>query len=497
MTEKIYKYTSLKSGFAILKNRSLILNNPANFNDPFDCILIQEKNDDDKCLKLMKDFSLMKILFKYSEDKTKKGLFKCDYKEFTNCLRKEIQAYKLLLENHQYYEGTPLFSDIYDYISENNFELKKRQNILISKWKDLLKKSYDDIKSYARISCFSKRNNSILMWSHYADSHRGVCFEYDRPNLEEFRDVNYQNKLPEFKIYKILTHLMALDLLEKKDNKQYNKDDCIDILNSFFIKSIEWSYEEEVRCLFSTKEIKDPIEYDSKGNLVIKMELPTAIYIGSRALGNDLDRLLILAENLHIPVYFMKQAEDRFEIVIDEGKKPPENLKIEKNNITLLRLIDEINICINNGAYLSAFFVSLVIPVICSKVESINGTDKDKYIYWCNTFCDCCQKDPNGMSYLSGEVCWNLKNKIYTECNTNVYGQYDDFILNNLILVFQERKKLDLYNDICSKDCIKQNILRFCTSIIEQAKRCYKKHKIKIERLEQIKIEDLEDYFRC
>jgi len=29
-----------------------------------------------------------------------------------------------------------------------------------------------------RISCFSEINNNVLMWSHYADSHRGLVLEY-------------------------------------------------------------------------------------------------------------------------------------------------------------------------------------------------------------------------------------------------------------------------------------------------------------------------------
>jgi Protein of unknown function (DUF2971) len=30
-----------------------------------------------------------------------------------------------------------------------------------------------------RVGCFSERRDSILMWSHYADHHRGICIEYE------------------------------------------------------------------------------------------------------------------------------------------------------------------------------------------------------------------------------------------------------------------------------------------------------------------------------
>ena len=54
-------------------------------------------------------------------------------------------------------------------------------------------------KKDALATCFSKRNDSILMWSHYADSHKGVCFEFDYES-PYFYDVLYENKIPEFDV---------------------------------------------------------------------------------------------------------------------------------------------------------------------------------------------------------------------------------------------------------------------------------------------------------
>jgi len=31
----------------------------------------------------------------------------------------------------------------------------------------------------AGITCFSKVRDDILMWAHYADKHKGLCFEFD------------------------------------------------------------------------------------------------------------------------------------------------------------------------------------------------------------------------------------------------------------------------------------------------------------------------------
>jgi len=67
---------------------------------------------------------------------------------------------------------------------------------------DLLKKSTDMI--FNRFSYFSmaEEPDNILMWSHYADSHKGVCFRFDL--LQDFDTflitvpVDYNSEYPEF-----------------------------------------------------------------------------------------------------------------------------------------------------------------------------------------------------------------------------------------------------------------------------------------------------------
>ena len=42
-----------------------------------------------------------------------------------------------------------------------------------------------------------------------------------------------------------------------------------DLIKPFFVKSTDWSYEEEIRCLFSTKDYeKDKISYDGENYFV-------------------------------------------------------------------------------------------------------------------------------------------------------------------------------------------------------------------------------------
>lgn len=44
--------------------------------------------------------------------------------------------------------------------------------------KDIRQTLQDDVDR-AGIVCFSRVRDDILMWAHYADKHRGICFEFD------------------------------------------------------------------------------------------------------------------------------------------------------------------------------------------------------------------------------------------------------------------------------------------------------------------------------
>jgi hypothetical protein len=81
-----------------------------------------------------------------------------------------------------------------------------------------------------RILCLSSKPDSVLMWSHYADKHRGLCLEFGTDN-EEFSGaykIEYCDKYP------------ALNLTD--DSLEHN-------LLALVTKSAIWSYEDEYRVI--------------------------------------------------------------------------------------------------------------------------------------------------------------------------------------------------------------------------------------------------------
>lgn len=94
--------------------------------------------------------------------------------------------------------------------------------------------------------CFCQRNDSLLLWSHYAEQHRGVClqFEFQRFNNGVF-DIE---RLPDGQ------HLLSGEvnyskhrpvLLVNTDEASVVPYEMID--RSLFTKSLDWAYEEEWR----------------------------------------------------------------------------------------------------------------------------------------------------------------------------------------------------------------------------------------------------------
>lgn len=99
--------------------------------------------------------------------------------------------------------------------------------------------TYKDLISILSVCCFSKNMDNILMWSHYADSHRGVCLEWE---------VNEKSS----QLKGALNAVMYEDELVTLNEVKRSKDGYLDLnvsSNGKFIlqKLKDWAYEEELR----------------------------------------------------------------------------------------------------------------------------------------------------------------------------------------------------------------------------------------------------------
>lgn len=111
------------------------------------------------------------------------------------------------------------------------------------------------------ICCLSELNDSILMWSHYADKHSGFCIEFNFRELEKaILRYNGQNKVIIYGQKVIYTNNYPHVSAYKKQ-----------IVESVFTKASIWQYEKEWRFFYS----------DGAGEKIpLPEEVITAIYMG-------------------------------------------------------------------------------------------------------------------------------------------------------------------------------------------------------------------------
>lgn len=182
-----YKYCKIDKYFKKnIKKGQLWFNSPANFNDPFDCkAYIDFGNSEKQC---RENFERFNDAFKVKLPKK--------HKEIWDELLKNPDDFNLLNS----------------YGAINNF------------------------KEWLGVTCFSEDHDNTIMWSHYADSHKGLVLEFKK-DLSGFITQNllpviYYKKYPEINV------------------SDYEKDQMISVAYQIICaKGINWEYENEWRAI--------------------------------------------------------------------------------------------------------------------------------------------------------------------------------------------------------------------------------------------------------
>ncbi len=166
------------------------------------------------------------------------------------------------------------FNDPYEFklkrIDKNNLHLVKG----LQKIKDDNPKIQDDeklidivISHYQKeienfgVACFSESNNDMLMWSHYADNHFGLCLGFDvgeNPGEKGFYKINYSTDYPEIDLENI-----------------WHKDGLMKIL---YTKGKAWEYEKEWRLITTDGDVLLPYTADL-----------VEVVFGNRTTPNDIE----------------------------------------------------------------------------------------------------------------------------------------------------------------------------------------------------------------
>jgi hypothetical protein len=248
----IYKYIDAESAIKIMDNCSLAFRNPLFFNDPY-------------------DFSL-KLL------------------DFSNI--PEIEIKKAMF-------------DTYGFLSRSDKRKLWRagkETLKANLSTDLERLMREDI-AHQGVSCFSAEYDHILMWSHYAKSHSGVCIGF---NLVELFHYIAQHSHPERMVRKVIYQ----DELKPVRYMEQRQEATIRWMTT---KSKVWQYEKEIRITLSFLDLNaDHLHFQK-----INSDSFSSIYLGSQidTLHEDKIREICKARYPHVTIFKMKLADDKFEMI--------------------------------------------------------------------------------------------------------------------------------------------------------------------------------------
>lgn len=168
----------------------------------------------------------------------------------------------------------------------------------------------DDFSYFTKVSSFTSNDvNSMPMWAHYANNHKGFCVSYDMKNNFDLYSYTFPVQYTDQRID--ITSLMdkqvqkiiqEIHIQAAQGKKQILINDLSLIyLVSYFcnIKHISWSYEKEFRCTAAA---------NAKG-MPYMPATPKEIYIGMKCPPTYVDKLVKIANTLQIPIYKMKFNE--------------------------------------------------------------------------------------------------------------------------------------------------------------------------------------------
>lgn len=154
--------------------------------------------------------------------------------------------------------------------------------------------------------CFSKNWTDPMLWSHYADKHKGICLGFDLRRGSEVQEVNYEEERPR----------MDLDTHEDPHSIPKNVQDLL-----LRTKFGGWKYEEEIRRFVDLSKAKK-----EKGLYFLPFDEDLRLKEVILGVRNDFSlediRKLTKAMN-SVAVVFKTRLEYRGFRIVGDGNDPP------------------------------------------------------------------------------------------------------------------------------------------------------------------------------
>lgn len=157
------------------------------------------------------------------------------------------------------------------------------------------------IEEKYRVYCLSTRNDSILMWGHYARNHTGVCFGF-RTSTEAFcgaLSVEYSPSYP------------AIDMTDD--------DEMLFVRQTLCTKAQDWSYENEFRLVAKEGESEGFVTVEG-GFLNVGTDALERVIVGCLMSPDNVDQVLRMARTRAkpVPVYRACRVAEFYNVSLEQ-----------------------------------------------------------------------------------------------------------------------------------------------------------------------------------
>ncbi len=184
----------------------------------------------------------------------------------------------------------------------DQFNPEKHEDVvkMLATYQKLEKELEERISKLFLVGCLADDYKNRLMWSHYGDSHKGFCIEYDYTGFDRMDIVPFPVA---YTSERVKTPWKAAITKDPEDIANATKV----FMQALLTKDEAWSYEREWRILIHKKD-----------NANLKMPPISCIYIGALCKEKHKKELVKIAQKLKIPVKQMMIDRGEYDLhVID------------------------------------------------------------------------------------------------------------------------------------------------------------------------------------
>ena len=310
MRNSLFKYypntvsTKTKRNYSIeaLRNNTVYLSSPIDFDDPYDCNICIEP----------KEFARKRVQY-YAVLCGVEVIPEWDY---------EITLERLAVKIYEHLKSGGKVDTLFERCSENQlvnahqeyFQLMLKKELSTADGESyyrainaVIEQEYNEIQDTAnrfRIACFAETPYSMLMWAHYAHYHEGFCVEYEMPDYSDKYANIYHNLFPV--IYSdSRTDLTKISLNFKSKGSLSNEEIWDFYKYGMLCKSLDWKYQNEWRLISCDNLLTD-------SNYNCKFFKIKRVYLGNRMSKENRLEIIKICKDKGIPYTGVMIAANQF-----------------------------------------------------------------------------------------------------------------------------------------------------------------------------------------